>query len=309
MPEDQLLIHVGMAKSASTWLQKRLFNRSDLGFLHLEEKRLSLFRKILPQDTPYYDEEDCRQYLKEELLDQAYHHSLLPVWSNELLSGWPTYGGQSRVLIANRLASLYPDAKILLIVREQNSIINSTYNQYIQEGGTMNLQTYLTKKWVAPYFQGFNLAQYDYYQLVSLYKDLFKPQNVLFLPYELLKYEAPQFVKRIFDFAELKHQFDSDLLTDKALNQAPSDSNLWLRKQLGKLVSNRISASNQNALYYNYQVEKLWKIMELPRFVDSRLKRKKSNIIDAHVGHTFRESNRMLQNLTDIDLETLGYDL
>lgn len=298
-----------MPKSASTWLQKRVFNQSDLGFLHLEEKRLALFRKILPQNTPYYDEEDCKQYLREELLDEAYHRNLLPVWSNELLSGWPTYGSQNRVLIANRLASLFPDAKILLIVREQKAIINSTYNQYIQEGGTMNVQTYMTKEWVAPYFQGFNLVQYDYYQLVSLYKDLFKPQNVFCLPYELLKYDPSQFIEKIFDFAGLEHQFDSGLLTRETLNQAPSDSNLWLRRHFGKLASNRISASNQNALYYNFHIKKLWKIMELPRFVDSRLKRKKSNIIDAHVGHTFRESNRMLQNLTDIDLETLGYDL
>ena len=286
-----------------------MFNQSDLGFLHLEEKRLALFSKILPPDSPYYDEKACLQYLKEELLDEAKDRDLLPVWSNELLSGWPSYGSQTRVLIAERLVSMFPDAKILLIIREQKSVINSVYGQYIREGGTMNLKTYLSKEWVAPYFQGFNLVQYDYFQLVSLYTRLFKPENVLFLPYELLNKDSSAFIKSILNFAELDHEAGLALMSKNVLNKTTSDSNLWLRRHVGKFVSNRRSVSNQNAVCYNFHFKKMWKSLELPRFVDTALKRKKSTIIQAHIGNTFQESNNSLQELTDVDFKSLGYDL
>lgn len=308
MEDNQILIHVGMAKAASTFLQKEVFSERKFGFLYDDNKRLKFYQHILPQHTPYYDLDSCRTLLEKELLAEASNQKLMPVWSNELLSGWPSYGSYNRELLANRLHELFPKAKILLIIREQKTAIESVYNQYIQEGGTMSLKAYLSQNWVAPYFHGFNLDQYDYFKMLNLYKGLFGEENVLCLPYELLNEQASSFVDHLNTFLEVSIDFKS-LDISKKVNRSPSHSYLWFKRQLGKVITNRRSVSNQNAIFYTWYVRYFWPAMRLPGFIDKKIANYKKASIHDFVGDYFKNSNRLTQETMDIDLQSLGYSL
>ncbi|MEL7147575.1 MAG: sulfotransferase [Bacteroidota bacterium] len=308
MADHQILIHVGMAKAASTFLQKEVFSRGDFGFYYDDRKRLDFYQQVLPQITPYYQRESCLSYLEKELLSPAHNEKLLPVWSNELLSGWPSYGSYNRVLLANRLHELFPDAKILLIIREQKAAIASVYGQYIREGGTMSLKNYLTQNWVAPYFHGFNLEQYDYAKMLELYGDLFGPENVLCLPYEMLYAKTEDFFSRFNEFLHVSVDTQK-LAVSKKVNRSPSHGHLWMKKHLGKLINNRRSVSNQNALLYTRQIVRLWPLLQLPGFVDRKIEKDKARVIDAFVGDTFKQSNASVEKSLGLALKPLGYQL
>ena len=84
----------------------------------------------------------CKKYFYPKLLE-ATTGGLIPVLSYERLSGNPHSGGYDSKEIANRLVQVFPDAKILIVIREQKDIILSTYKQYIIEGGACTVKRYL----------------------------------------------------------------------------------------------------------------------------------------------------------------------
>ena len=65
----------------------------------------------------------------------------------------------------SEIKRLHPNARILLVLRNQETIINSAYRNYMKSGGTWSFPNY-TKRIIAD-------RKYDYYKLVARYFDLF----------------------------------------------------------------------------------------------------------------------------------------
>lgn len=311
---EGLLIHIGLPKCASSWLQKKLFVEESNFLSHTQgsesDSRTSmrLVRELLPENSPYFDKQECLNYFINHLLSPAFEKGMIPVFSRERLSGLQVMGCFDRVMIAERLHSLFPKGKILIIIREQNDLIRSTYAQYIKGGGTSTLKRFLTQRWLAPYLPKHNLEQYNFQKLVSLYIELFGKERVLFLPYELFKENPEEFVLRITRFSGSEKTADSTLWEEK-INPTPSESNLVLRRRLNRFVFGRRGWVNQNALLYSQKVRMIWPLLELPKPFDKRIARKMKNEIDDYVKGSFEESNRELQKRTDINLAGLGYKM
>ena len=70
-------------------------------------------------------------------LQRIVDEGLSPVVSFERFSGNPFSGGYDSKEIADRLVQVFPDARVLVVVREQRSMIVSTYKQYVREGGAL----------------------------------------------------------------------------------------------------------------------------------------------------------------------------
>jgi hypothetical protein len=71
----------------------------------------------------------------EPMLADAEREGLLPIVSFPRLSGHPYSGGYDSRPIADRIAQVFPEARILIVIREQRSTIVSTYKQYVHAGG------------------------------------------------------------------------------------------------------------------------------------------------------------------------------
>lgn len=311
---ESLLIHIGLPKCASSWLQEKLFVEDANFFSHMinpgpgPKTSVRLVRQLLPMNSPYFDRQEAHNYFMKNLLSPAFEKGMIPVFSRERLAGLQVGGCFDRVMIAERLHSLFPKGKILIIIREQNDLIRSLYAQSIKAGGTSTLKLFLTRKWVGPYIPMFNLEQHNFYKLVSLYTELFGEERVLFLPYELLKENPAEFVLRITNFSGSGKTVDSTPWKEN-VNPTPSESNLALRRRFNRIAAVRRGWINQNALLYSQKVRMIWPLLELPKAFDKRIARNMASEINDYVKDAFEESNRALQNMTDIDLGSLGYKM
>ena len=95
---------------------------------------------------------------------------------------------RKRARLAERLRATFPEARILLVFREQRALIRSMYSQHITDGGVESLGRFLdTPEPRLGRKPSFNLAVYEFDRLIALYRQLFGPDQVLALPVELLE--------------------------------------------------------------------------------------------------------------------------
>ena len=86
----------------------------------------------------------------------------------------------------------HPDAHIILVIRNQKSIINSSYRNFIKTGGT----------WKFPRFakEIMNHNKYDYFTTVSRYFELFGKDKCLVLVYEELIKDPDSYIEKVVSF-------------------------------------------------------------------------------------------------------------
>ena len=209
-------------------------------------------------------------------------------------------------MIAERLHQTFPEAKILIVIREQNDLLKSYYKQYVRGGGVLKLRDYLNMKWRAPYFPKFNLLQYDFYQLVALYRDLYGSDRVLFLPYEWLRQKPERFVDQVFQFAGVNPQGYSPSW-DKKIYQSLDYSAIWYMRWINILAGRRSNALNPNPLIKSNRLYNFRPSIGLGTYLDKKTEQHYEQVIDEVVGSFFGQSNLRLQELSPIDFRELGY--
>ncbi len=92
---------------------------------------------------------------------------------------------------ARALCQFYPEAKVLIVTRGFESLLKSMYAQYLSIGGVLGFENYMDRI-------GEHLAEfYDYSYVIELYREIFKPKNVLVLPFELLKQNSAAFMSEL----------------------------------------------------------------------------------------------------------------
>jgi hypothetical protein len=185
MARTRLLIHIGYHKTGTSWLKKFVFENPTIGFFCANGRHLR--RSLIFPHVLNFDPSICRKHLQ-PVLRNAYEKHFSPVLSVERLSGSPHSGGYDSKEIADRLAQAFPQAKVLIVIREQRSIILSSYKQYVNVGGSCSLNNYLQ-----PPARGrgriplFSFDHFKYHRLIEYYISLFGLPNLLVHPYELLK--------------------------------------------------------------------------------------------------------------------------
>ena len=190
---NNLLIHIGYHKTASSWLQQIVFRKRKMGFQRIR----CCVPEFLQHGCFEFDVEHCRNTIKDRIAD-ATSQGLAPVLSHERFSGNPQSGGYDSKEIADRLVAAFPHAKILIVIREQCSAIVSCYKQYVTVGGPCTFSRY-----ISPPTKGrmriplFRFEYFEYHSLIQYYKRLFGPERVLVLPCELFVREPTAFVSQI----------------------------------------------------------------------------------------------------------------
>lgn len=207
---EQVLIHIGYHKTGTSWLQNELFIAGDTVFqpLSLKAKKQSTLAKHFIMDEDGYLLHSCDENtqvilqklseLREPMLKAG---NKIPVISSERLSGNPHSSGFDAAMTAKRLHKIFPQAKILIVIREQSSFIVSNYFQYLSAGGTHSISKYLAGKYDGkqPHFSPHHLS---YHLLVQHYQVLFGTQQVLTLPYELFAADKPAFFDQLSKFVQ-----------------------------------------------------------------------------------------------------------
>ena len=165
----EIILHIGMHKTGTTFIQEEVFQR-----LH--------------------DTHDDINYIETFNIDTPIKENQINIISDENLDGG-SYRLPShhihRDTIAKNLSKLYPNAKVILCIRDKDKWIRSAYNQYVLGYGAKE-RTFEEYTWVMDP----EITNYDGY--IKLLKSLFK--KVYICKFEDLKNNPAKFIMNLCDF-------------------------------------------------------------------------------------------------------------
>lgn len=310
-----VLVHIGYHKAASTWLQRELFvDRTGYRWLG-KRPRSHPVRRLVRERPLEFDAADIRRAF-DPLLADAERADLVPVVSFERLSGHPFSGGFDVDLIGERLAQVFPEARVLIVVREQRAMIVSTYKQYVQVGGAASVRQFLEppvgRSLRVPLFDG---RYFEYDHLVRQYRRLFGEAHVLTLPYELFARDGRAFVERVADLGGRSIPGDviETLRYRRRSNRARSALTIAAVRRLNRFAEHtelnpapvaewRSAARLSNWLQRTEALD-TW----LTKSLETRSQEDLRRAVAEWASDRYAKSNRRLADLIDIDLQEHGW--
>jgi hypothetical protein len=307
-----LLLHIGLQKTASTWLQDKVFESAAVGFATVGGEAVVKRQLIAPDDIEF-DATACRSAFMERI-EAVGAERLVPVLSAERLSGDMLYGAYDSVRLADRLAETFPGAKVLIVIREQRRMLFSTYQQYVKVGGLLGVGDYLTRAskshpWPC------DLRRYEYDRLIAYYHGLFGREHVLTLPYELFRSEPAGFVHGIAAFAGASPEpgVVEALKFGKVVNRSWPPAGIAVKRRLNWLVRERmnpwapVDGRSTAGRRLTRAARELGR--NAPEGVAARIEQGMRSRIASLVGDRYGESNRRTSELIGLDLAPFGYDV
>jgi hypothetical protein len=186
------LLHIGLGKCGSTFLQREIFPRLEkkinTNYIQIYK---NIFFNIKKKDTKYSAFENFKNI--ENLLPNDF------IISDENLfsKGWEFSRAEKNFeYIRDNFSN---DTVILIIIRNPYYLLNSIYCQCIQRMKIVNPDKFFyidDKDTNIRVNDRYNLHNFDYSKLISLYKSFFK--KVVVVKYE--KFQNLNFLKDIFNF-------------------------------------------------------------------------------------------------------------
>jgi hypothetical protein len=268
-----------------------------------------------------FDARRARQRLLPRL-EAAGGEGTVPIVSWERLSGAERMGGYDSKELADRLAAVFPEARILLVIREQRAMILSWYKWYLTRGGSGSTQRYFHPRARRTRLALFGFEHFKYDRLIAHYSRLFGRERVMVLPFERLVADPRGSVGDILEFAGARHEPDAlARLLGEPRNRSRSTLALTLGRpvnallgwdhtrdsppgllptgRLGWIVGKRVTSALAR---WQPRVDSLLPA-PLSRRFEARIRRQ----VAAAVGDRYARSNARTQALTGLDLAGLGY--
>lgn len=313
---NHVLIHLGYHKTGTSYLQKYIFNDADAGFFSPVERHF--LRNTFVGTNPFqFDTDEIRDLLHFQTNESP--KNLIPVLSNEQFSGQPYGGGYglrkrerevSRKEIADRLYSCFPDARILVVIREQREMIRSIY-KFLVCGWhgrlSATIEEFLDQSPLEDgYSPLFKLDYLEYHWLIKYYQKLFGKSSVLVLPFERFRDDPVYFVNQIRRFVSLE---PVENVPEKKVNVGYSAATCNARRVINRLIV----SPNKPGLISNNERRAAKLTSKLNRYIPQsfheKTERKLASKIDQIVDGYYNKSNQETASLTKIDLESLGYQV
>ena len=199
----RLIIHVGFPKTGTTFLQKNVFpNIKNVNFI----RRPNFEIKIMPNKVNIISDESlCR----------------FPIDDNKV----------DGFTVAQYLKTLFPNAKIIVGIRDKKSYSISLYNQYVKEG-----YAYSYDRW----YKETNMDNFDFKPYINYLKNLFS--DVYVYNFEDLKSDTMKLIKKLCVFIEV----DVPEFNNKTVNPSLTEKQLILTRFFNKFFKNK---RNPNGLF------------------------------------------------------------
>lgn len=186
----KVFIHVGLPKTGTTFLQECVFKHLPVNYVRYFDK------------TIYHN---CFNFEHPFLL------------SNEDLSGYPhclfdDCSNSSRWFIARNLSMLFPDASIIIGIRNIDSWIKSIYKESVRQGLSLT-----EKQFYKRISYNGNLLNFDVY--IRFLKKLF--DDVFVYNFEELKHNPTKIIKSLCSFLNIEMPIGIEY---KIMNRSLSDN-------------------------------------------------------------------------------------
>jgi hypothetical protein len=298
------VIHIGYQKTGSTWLRKLMFDHSELGF-SLPIPDSELVRALCTPDALDFDPDACREVLVPRLKAAA-DQGLMPVISQMGICGNAHYDSIRAKEWAERVKTIFPTARVLIVIREQKSFIQSLYKHDIVRCAATSLEEYLEPTPGNKRLLPFRASHFAYDRLIACYQSLFPKEDVQVFPYEHFRREPKEFIGELCRSWGVEPP--AELPYSKEMNRSISAWGAGLRCRMNRVWMGEIRPKPKSV---RARVE--W----LMRGIDTRISPSKRKLeeerlakrIAAWVGDRYRESNRRVEAMTGLDLGKWGYDV
>lgn len=295
-----LLLHVGYHKTATSWMQQRLFV-PEHGFRQVA-RHAEAWKHVVGVHGLTFDPQPMRDAIRRGMSDLR--DGEVPVVSSEILSGHPFFGGMSSDVFAHRLKEIAPEARILISVRHQRRMLASVYMQYLSRGGTVSPEIFFAGDPDLGFY-GFRPEHFEYHRLVGLYQELFGAENVHVVAQESLAQDMDAASLGIARFAG-NERFQGVLPTHRAV-YAPSypEYAVPLLRRINKFQKSVLTPAP--AIRIGVTPKGLYRlvggVMRRPPFSSMfRKSRPVSAYVEQHFKGRFDDSNRQLAAMIAQDL-------
>lgn len=304
------LLHIGYHKTGTTFLQRRFFNDKSSGLTLAAgppRTRVPMLDRNFIDVNPFeFDPFTARQTL-EPAIKNARNRGLIPVISHERFSGSPFSGGYDSKEMADRLAAVFPEAQVLAVIREQVSMLLSLYKLYVRQGGAMPLHQFVDSESGRIRVPGFRFDFLEYHRLIGYYSELFSPENVLVLPYEMLRDTPALFFERIGEFlgsriSPLEPGSENVSASALALSLKRQINRHFIRDNLNPAPAFTPRFSNAELMRGFFKLD-----YKLPSGLRELQERRWLSLAQRYVGTRYAESNTLTAEITGLDLEAFGY--
>jgi hypothetical protein len=314
------LIHIGYHKTGSTWLQDVFFHlHNELAVVgsSFDEKNFQtayvkeVRRLVLGGDLSFNQIEfeqniiKLCQELRESKIQNGNPIAVSGISHEAFCGDWPT--GKNSRFIAQTSANCFPDAKVIIMIREQRSMLASMYKQYIRMGGVVNFPRFIQDSNVS---EGLvfddspnrtHVVEFvKYSRLVHIYQDLFGRENVFVGCIEQLRNEKQQFIDDLTGFLGI-HQF---IPPEVEKNVQLSELSLSILRCNNRLFNTRHHRIYRFMpiieLYYALFGKRRLKTWEISKENPYVMKQKINNILQHLI------ANKLLLNLDRIFLSKLS---
>jgi hypothetical protein len=298
-------LHIGYPKCASTYLQDEIFpqlgNYSHIVRAPNAEKYYPFNRNFLPEVFRGFVEKQVKNPQAEqdhllisyedwcELFFQEFADALS---TNRHLSKQDYDFSNTHVL--KNLKEAYPDAHIIIIIRDQRGWINSRYKMLYRGGQTFMP---IEKIFTSP------LNGYDH--LIENAQQIFGKEQVTVIPFEMIRSDKKGFIESI---TQLVNPAQPIHISEKSVNIAPV---LQRKVEYSRTLIRMRRALEQRHLRVLYSLAKGILILPLKPYL--WLKYSNTPCADPceklpeEIEKRFEESNRATEQLTGLDLKKWGY--
>jgi len=306
MNNRKVLLHVGLHKCGSTWLQHTMFDNAHIGFVSPWGKLPAIaVTEFVAIEPLAFDGAAVRARLDAAAKLPAGSRNQTLVLSHEALSSRPHHGSYYAPEVAARLNEVFPDARVLVIFREQVSLIHSLYGEHLRNGGRLTLREFIGTGNEPLGFSGLcQLTFFCFDRLIEMYRDIFGEANVLALPLEMLSTDPTRFVEGICSFGGGTY---CELPTTRKVNTAWGPVTYEaLRLSNGVVRGNRLRPQTGGIFTARRRALKLMDTL-VPRSVQSSIKKKQRAAIERRTAGLFGQSNARLSKIVGLDLREYGY--
>lgn len=212
----QAVVHIGFARTGSTWLQQVVFPRMqgvasawDVGIWR------DLSWKLSTADDDAYFEETLQAFVAEF----AERHPLDGlVFSQELFCGRYLDPAETIGRSAERVKRVFPEARILVVPRRQDLILRALYGLYVRTGGHRPLRSVLAGEPIEGWTWDRSYLEYD--AIVERWAELYGEGNVMVIPYELSRADPQRFLRDLAAFCGATGWDDFDTLAAREVNRS-----------------------------------------------------------------------------------------
>jgi len=308
MTAVDILIHAGLHKTGTTWLQQRVFSERDGKEIAYCGDIDLLYRTFITPAASRFSAADAREGFA-PLLDRAEKHKQLAVMSGEGLAGRPFHAKYYRQHTVRRLAEAFPEARILLTIREQRAIIYSMYGQYLRFGYTASLTEFLRAvPEGSSHHPILEREFYDYMLLLQDFEQVFPADRICILPFEWLLDQPQAAIDRLAGFTGHKLAPIAAATTRQSSNPAWSDLAYSALRHLNRFHSQDARWQHKrrfpppNAIAH--QVNRL-----TPDALRDRMRQRNKALIEREIGDVYAASNARLAERIGIDLGRYGYSI